>query len=243
MAEENPTPQGDQTSSEATPPQTTDSQADSGGGVLSGGNSESESNLPWKDQFPNDKDGTQVWQAYNELRKKLSAGEHKAKPQTESKAEPSEDNGWSEEKEQRLQRYEVEQRRQAINKELGLDFDTEQWRDVADYATKNRTPDQLKNIEDAIERGLYSEVEKLVKEFNSQQTPTDEPSAGDTPRSASSGGGDGFASADEAKKFLRESRGLTRSGSGQEWIERLNATPDRIRKQLGMAEVDRPRFS
>lgn len=229
MAEENPTPQGDQTSSEATQPQTTDSQADSGGGVLSGGNSESESNLPWKDQFPNDKDGTQVWQAYNELRKKLSAGEHKAKPQAESKPEPKAE-GLNDKDLQELQEYRVEKRRQAINKELGLDFDTEKWRDVADFVSKNKTPEQIQAIESAIEAGLYSVVKDIVEEFNSQQTPTDEPSAGDTPRSASSGGGEGgFASKEDLLEGIRTAR---QSGDFALYERRLKLTSPKIKAAL-----------
>jgi hypothetical protein len=137
--------------------------------------------------------------------------------------------------------YKQQQRQNDINSKLGLDYDTDQWRKVADFANKTKNPKQIAAIEAAIEAGMYESVKSLVDDFNNQshEQGTETPSPA-SPTTSNHGGSAGFATADEARKFLRESRNLAKAGTGTIWMQKLMATPDRIRNELGSKQDQAP---
>ena len=206
-------------------------QPQTAGGVVSGSEQAAEPTFA-DGQF---KSVADLEKAYTELRKRFSAGEHKAEPKAEAPAPaPQSDAPPISEKDLAdLQNYRVEQRRQAINESLGLDYDTDQWRAVADFVNANRTPEQIQAIETAIEAGLYGVVREVVDEFNKTKASEGvEMPTGTTPKSGQLGGATGFQSKDEALQWFRQNRSLNSPAKAREWNERLAATHASIREQL-----------
>lgn len=168
--------------------------------------------------------------AYNEAQKVISQKVEKTKaPALELPKE-------IQERLDRAEKYEVEERRKAINTELGFDYTAEQWQKIAAHAESTLNEKQLKAIKSSLEAGIYSPIKDIVEKFNAAQNESNraEPGPGNTPKAPASGDeSSGFQSADEAKQFLQKSRGLSRAGSGKQWIEKLGNTPTHIRNQLG----------
>jgi hypothetical protein len=222
----NSEPQGEQAEQAAEP------QAEKTGGVISGGADE----RLYAGKY---KSVDELEKAYAEAQKVISKGSHKQ--QAPKQEAPS--TGLSDSELAELQEYRVEKRRQTINKELNLDYDVDKWRAVAEFVNETRSPEQIQAIETAIEAGLYGVVRDIVAEYESKQTAQgDEMPTGSSPRSDQAHSSPGFKTAAEAKEYLRKTKGLTRPGSGQEWMDKLASTPDRIKKELGSFEMERPRF-
>ena len=167
--------------------------------------------------------------AYSEAQKVISSKQEK--PKAPANELPKE----VQERLAKAEKYEVEERRAAINKELGLDYTAEQWQEVADHAVKVMNSKQLNAIKASLEAGIYSPVKELVEKFNASKTNKTEPGPGNTPKAPATGDeSSGFQTAEEAKAFLQKSRGLSRAGSGKQWIDKLENTPSHIRNQLGV---------